>query len=170
MNIRIVPIAEEHIAEFHRVLDVVARERKYLAFLKAPPLEAARVFILNNIAKNNVQLVALCADELVGWSDILPKDRPIHAHAGVLGIGLLPQFRGKGLGAALMQAALREASSRGFVRIELTVRADNARAISLYEKFGFAREGECRDAIFFDGRYEELIMMANVDRSRAPPD
>jgi RimJ/RimL family protein N-acetyltransferase len=69
-----------------------------------------------------------------------------------------------------MQAALREASSCGFVRIELTVRADNARAISLYEKFGFAREGECRDAIFFDGRYEDLIMMANVDRSRAPPD
>jgi hypothetical protein len=73
MNIRIVPIAEEHIAEFHRVLDVVARERKYLAFLKAPPLEAARVFILNNIAKNNVQLVALSADELVGWSDIFAE-------------------------------------------------------------------------------------------------
>jgi ribosomal protein S18 acetylase RimI-like enzyme len=167
MNVRIVPIAEEHIAEFHRVLDAVARERKYLAFLEAPPLDAARAFIHNNIAKNNVQLVALSADGLVGWSDILPKDRPIHAHVGVLGIGLLPQFRGRGLGAALMQAVLREASSRGFVRIELTVRADNAPAISLYERFGFTREGECGDAIFFDGRYEDLIMMANIDRSRA---
>jgi RimJ/RimL family protein N-acetyltransferase len=163
----IVPIAAKHVEAFHRVLDVVARERKYLAFLEAPLLEQARAYIINNIAKNNVQLVALSGDELVGWADVLPKDRPIHAHVGVLGIGLLPPFRGRGLGAALMQAALREASGRGFVRVELTVRAQNERAIALYEKFGFEREGICRDALFVDGRYEDLIVMANVDRSRA---
>jgi RimJ/RimL family protein N-acetyltransferase len=66
-----------------------------------------------------------------------------------------------------MQAALQEAATRGYVRVELTVRADNARAISLYRKCGFAREGECRDAVFAGGKYEDLIMMANVDRSRA---
>jgi hypothetical protein len=32
MSIRIVPIAAEHIEAFHRALDLVARERKYLAF------------------------------------------------------------------------------------------------------------------------------------------
>ena len=121
---------------------------------------------MKNIASNNVQLVAIAGSELAGWVDILPKDRPIHAHVGQLGIGLLPAFRGRGLGAALMRAALHEAVSRGFVRIELTVRAENARAISLYKRFGFAREGECRDAIIVDGKYEDLIMMANVDRSR----
>jgi RimJ/RimL family protein N-acetyltransferase len=169
MQIIVVPIAAEHVEAFHRMLDAVARERKYLALLKAPPLNDARAFIMNNIAKNNVQLVALAGGELVGWCDVLPKDRPIHAHVGVLGIGLLPRFRGRGLGAALMQAALREASGRGFVRVELTVRAQNERAIALYEKFGFEREGICRDAVFADGRYEDLIVMANIDRSRALP-
>ena len=33
--IEIVPIAEAHIESFHRTLDVVARERRYLAFLEA---------------------------------------------------------------------------------------------------------------------------------------
>jgi RimJ/RimL family protein N-acetyltransferase len=167
MDITIVPIAAEHIEAFHRMLDAVARERKYLAFLEAPPLEDARAFIMNNIAWSNVQLVALAGAELVGWTDVLPKDRPVHAHVGVLGIGLLPSFRGRGLGAALMQAALREASGCGFVRVELTVRAENARAIALYEKFGFKREGVCRDAVFVDGHYEDLIVMANIDRSRS---
>jgi ribosomal protein S18 acetylase RimI-like enzyme len=123
-------------------------------------------FIINNIARNNVQLVALSGDELVGWADVLPKERRIHAHVGALGIGVLPDFRGKGVGAALMQAALEEARKR-YVRVELTVRAQNASAIALYEKFGFEREGICRDAIFVDGSYEDMIVMANVDRSRA---
>jgi ribosomal protein S18 acetylase RimI-like enzyme len=166
MNIRIAPITKEHIEAFHRALDLVARERKYLAFLEAPPFEQTRAFIINNIAKTNVQLVAITGDELVGWADILPKERAVHAHVAALGIGVLPDFRGKGVGAALMQAALEEGRKR-YVRIELTVRAENARAIALYKKFGFEREGICRDAIFVDGRYEDLVIMANVDRSRA---
>jgi RimJ/RimL family protein N-acetyltransferase len=169
MDITIVPIAAEHIEAFHRMLDAVARERKYLAFLEAPPLEQTRAFIMNNIAKNHIQLVGLAGSELVGWCDVLPKDRPIHAHIGILGIGLLPAFRGKGAGAALMHAVLQETRRRGYTRIELAVRAENKRAITLYEKFGFKREGECRDAVFVDGRYEDLIMMAIVDRSRALP-
>jgi RimJ/RimL family protein N-acetyltransferase len=169
MDFEVVPIAAEHIEAFHCVLDVVARERKYLAFLEAPPLEQAREFIMRNIAQNNVQLAAFAGGELIGWADVLPKDRPIHSHVGVLGIGLLPAVRGKGIGAALMHAALQGAQQRGYVRIELTVRAENARAVALYEQFGFEKEGVCRDAILFDGRYEDLIMMANIDRSRAQP-
>jgi hypothetical protein len=42
MEIRIVPIAAQHVEAFHRALDLVARERKYLAFLEAPPFEATR--------------------------------------------------------------------------------------------------------------------------------
>jgi hypothetical protein len=35
------------------------------------------------------------AGEVVGWCDILPKSRPVHAHVGVLGVALLPEFRGR---------------------------------------------------------------------------
>jgi hypothetical protein len=77
MDFEVAPIAAEHIEAFHRVLDVVARERKYLAFLEVPPLEQAREFIMRNIAQNNVQLVAFAGGELIGWADVLPKDRPI---------------------------------------------------------------------------------------------
>ena len=86
----IVPIAEGHIVGFHRALDFVARERRYLAFLEAPPIESVRAFVRDNIARNYPQLVVLSAGEVVGWCDILPKSRPVHAHVGVLGVALLP--------------------------------------------------------------------------------
>jgi len=148
------------------MLDVVAREHKYLAFLEAPPLEDTRAFIMRNIARNNIQLVALVDGRVVGWADILPKDRPIHAHVGVLGIGLVPEFRGKGVGTALLRHVLEQGRKK-YVRVELTVRAANTRAIALYEKLGLQREGVCGDAVFVDGRYEDLIMMAIIDRPPA---
>ena len=58
----IVPISQDHIESFHRALDFVARERRYLAFLEAPPLEETRAYVLNNIAKGYPQLVVLS-----GW-------------------------------------------------------------------------------------------------------
>jgi hypothetical protein len=38
-QIEIRPISEEDVGGFHACIDAVARERKYLAFVQAPPLE-----------------------------------------------------------------------------------------------------------------------------------
>lgn len=167
MSVLIAPIAAEHVEGFHRALDVVAREHAYLAFLKAPSLDRTREFVMNNIAKANIQFVALADGELVGWCDVLPKDRPIYAHSGVLGMGLLPEWRGKGIGRALIERTLNEAHLRGFVRVELTVHADNTRAIALYNSVGFQIEGVMRDASLIDGVYRDCILMAIVDRGNA---
>jgi hypothetical protein len=42
-HLGIISIAEEHIPGFRDALDVVAREKKFLAFLEAPPLEDTRL-------------------------------------------------------------------------------------------------------------------------------
>ena len=95
-SVEIVPITQDHIESFHRALDFVARERRYLSFLEAPPLESVRAFVLDNIKQGYPQLVAVSAGQVVGWCDVVPKPRPIYAHVGVLGMGLLPEFRGQG--------------------------------------------------------------------------
>jgi RimJ/RimL family protein N-acetyltransferase len=160
MQVDIVPIEESHIGGFHRALDFFARERRYLAFLEAPPPESTRAFVLDNIKRGHPQFVALSAGELVGWCDVLPKSRPIHAHTGVLGMALLPPFRGQGIGAELIRRSLAAAKAFGFHRVELTVREDNANAVALYKKFGFATEGLQRDAVQVDGVYGNVMLMA----------
>jgi len=159
-TVEIVPIAQDHIESFHRALDIVARERRYLAFLEAPPIESTRAFILNNIEHGYPQLVALSAGEIVGWCDVIPKTRPIYAHGGVLGIALLPQFRRQGLGERLIRQSLAAARALGLHRVELTVRENNASAIELYRKVGFAIEGLQRDAARVDDAYENVVAMA----------
>jgi hypothetical protein len=58
MDITIVPIAAEHIEAFHHMLDVVACEGKYLAFLEAPPLDQVRAFIKKSSASNEKAFAA----------------------------------------------------------------------------------------------------------------
>jgi RimJ/RimL family protein N-acetyltransferase len=167
VDVTIARIAAEHADGFHRVLDIVAREREYLAILEAPPLDSSRKFISDNIAKGYPQFVALAGGDVVGWCDVLPKKFPVYSHCGGLGMGLLPEWRGRGNGTALIRATLSEARLFGFVRIELMVYADNAQAIALYEKVGFKTEGVMRDAALIDGLYRDSILMAIVDRSNA---
>jgi len=167
MDITIAPIAPEHIESYHRAVDAIARERKYLTMLEALPLPQTRDFVLNVTKKGDVQIVALAAREVVGWCDIRRHFLPTHAHRGTLGMGILPAYRERGLGRRLIDGALEKARGAGFVRVELDVYADNARAIALYEKVGFVREGVIRDAVLVDGEYRDAVAMALVDRRNA---
>jgi ribosomal protein S18 acetylase RimI-like enzyme len=77
-----------------------------------------------------------------------------------LGIGLLPEFRGKGIGRRLMQRTIDAAFALGLTRIELTVREENVNAIALYKSLGFEVEGLHRKAACIEGQYENLYSMA----------
>ena len=79
---------------------------------------------------------------------------------GVLGIGIVASARHRGIGAALMRAAIAKAWEKGFLRIELTVRSDNENAKALYERLGFKVEGvKCREFLI-DGEFYDSYPMA----------
>ncbi len=128
--------------------------------MEAPPIGSFRSFVEDIIKPGYPQFVALAEGEVVGWCDVLPKTWPIHRHVGIVGMGLLPDHRGQGLGRRLLQRTLDDARASGLSRVELTVREDNGSAIALYEKLGFEAEGVQRNAFKVDGRYHNLIMMA----------
>lgn len=60
-------------------------------------------------------------------------------HARLYSIAIAHAARGRGLGAALLDAAEREARARGCDTLRLEVRTDNASAIALYEHRGYRR-------------------------------
>jgi ribosomal-protein-alanine N-acetyltransferase len=82
-------------------------------------------------------LVALEDDEVVGYAGLC--DYPDEAFVQTIAVAKGAQ--GAGLGARLLQALLDEAARRRQRRVLLEVRADNERAIALYERFGFRRTG-----------------------------
>jgi ribosomal protein S18 acetylase RimI-like enzyme len=157
---RVVPMAEEHLEGFRAVIDSVARERRYIGFLEAPPLEEMKRFVAGNLAAGSPQFVALAEDRVVGWADVSIKSRPVMRHSGVFGMGVIDAFRGKGIGMALIDAALKAARAKALTRVELTVRTDNERARRLYERFGFEIEGTCRRHFRVDGKDYDSYLMA----------
>jgi RimJ/RimL family protein N-acetyltransferase len=73
---------------------------------------------------------------------------------------LAPEARGRGLGVALMEAALAYAFERlGVHRVELGVFDVNRAAIACYERAGFRREGMRRDSFQAPGGpWSEVVM------------
>ncbi|RYC32814.1 GNAT family N-acetyltransferase [Lichenibacterium minor] len=85
------------------------------------------------------------------------------AHVAEIGMGVHDGHAGRGIGSALL-AALVDAADRwyGVRRLALGVYTDNARAIALYRRFGFAEEGIARGDAFRDGRYVDVLHMARI--------
>lgn len=159
--IRIVPTSEAHVEGFHRCVDAVARERRYLAFVAGPPLEHSRAFVRMLLDGGGVQVLAIQGEgEVVGWCDLTRDARDGFDHGWRLGMGLLLEARGRGVGRRLAQAGIAAAVARGAERIDLEVFASNTRAIALYERLGFVREGVKRRARKLDGQYEDNVLMA----------
>ncbi|MGE5682027.1 MAG: N-acetyltransferase family protein [Bacillota bacterium] len=159
-KIQIIPISREHIESFHRCLDSVSRERLYLAFLEAPPLESVKEYVESNIANDIPQFVALAEGEVIGWCDISPLKLEGFRHCGRLGMGVHKDYRNSGIGRMLIVNTIQKAVNKGMERIELEVFASNKPAITLYEKMGFKVEGIKRKARKIDQNYEDIIEMA----------
>jgi putative acetyltransferase len=110
----------------------------------------------------HIHLVAERDGQLLGSAGLHPvNDSPRRAHAMGLGITVAGPAQGQGVGKALMRALLQVADQwANVLRIELTVFADNQRAIALYRSMGFEEEGRLRGYAFRDGRYEDTLAMA----------
>ena len=160
MSIAIIPTTEAHFDGLYQALDEVSREKRYLAFVQAPPVASAFAFFRNIVANDLCQLLAVENGKVVGWCDILPKFGDTCVHVGVLGMGLIPSARHRGIGSTLLAAAIERAWDKGLSRIELSVRADNANAKALYTRFGFVMEGISRRAFYVDGEFFDTHAMA----------
>ena len=112
----------------------------------------------------NFEVGAFAGTKLVGDFGVAQVRPHIkYRHRAVMGISVLKETWGCGLGSFLMQLAVDQAKANGFEQLELGVYSDNARAIHLYEKFGFERCGTMPHAFKLkDGTYRDEIMMVKM--------
>ena len=81
----------------------------------------------------------------------------------MLGLGVHSRHHGRGVGRALLEGLLDLADNwLPVVRLELTVFADNERAIALYRRYGFEVEGTHRAYALRAGRYADVLAMARI--------
>lgn len=157
------PIGQGDIPGFHAALDAVARQASFLRGNQAPPFDAVASFVRGNIASRNPQFVAVSPDgQVVGWCDIVRRHGAHERHLGELGMGVIAQWRGRGIGRKLLVDTVAAADNEGFLRIELSVHSDNIVALLLYRDFGFAEEGRKLKARLKAAVPVDVIMMARL--------
>jgi putative acetyltransferase len=157
-------------AAFARIM-ADAEVQANLMQLPYPSVEQWERRLADNDAPGSttLSLVAERDGEVIGSAGLHPVGQALRRrHVAMLGISVARAHQRSGVGSALMAALVDYADRWGQVlRIELTVFADNAGAIALYERNGFEHEGRARGYALRDGRYEDVLYMARLHPS--PP-
>lgn len=110
-------------------------------------------------SKKDVMLIALDGERVVGNGIIECEKIPRFSHRAELSITVLEEYWGRGIGTALIERLIAEATERRISVIDLNVRADNKRAISLYKKFGFEKVGVMKRFFYVKSSFYDALIM-----------
>ncbi|HVT77978.1 MAG TPA: GNAT family N-acetyltransferase [Acidimicrobiales bacterium] len=152
MNIRRVAAGDG--PAWQRVFAAVADEDRWIGVEPPAPDRGEEMEARFVDSDDDVMLLAEVDGDVVGW--ISGESKPDGAIE--LGMGVCARFRGRGIGAALLEALLGWAGAR---RVVLRVFPHNERALALYRQFGFVllehkagvwprRNGEFWDLLFME--------------------
>ncbi len=112
-------------------------------------------------SENNVLLLALAGEQIIGTASIKADSHYRVSHIGEIGISILKEYWGMGIGTLLMEELIEWAKeSQTIYRLELTVQARNERAVHIYEKMGFEVEARMpRGARSDAGEFLDVYLM-----------
>ncbi|TYS41006.1 ribosomal protein S18-alanine N-acetyltransferase [Bacillus infantis] len=127
---------------------------------KSFTLPWSRDAFINEVTKNQfaVYLVLEDDDAVIGYCGAWIVVDEAH----VTNIAVLPEYRGKKLGEALMKKMMEAAKELGAVTMTLEARVTNIAAQSLYRKLGF-RNGGIRKNYYTDNQEDAIVMWVKLD-------
>ena len=141
-----------------RQMKVVVDEGGLLATESDVTLTELTERFRQGFGEGNISIVAENEGEIVGGITVHPTG--IDGVAS-LGMSIVPEHRGLGLGRDLLDAAIEAAREAGYRKLELEVFPENAPAIALYLRAGFEIEGLKRDHYRRrDGSIRSALLMA----------
>ncbi|MEM2974869.1 MAG: GNAT family N-acetyltransferase [Candidatus Bathyarchaeia archaeon] len=167
-NGRKVAIREALEEDFETVIQIwsaVASERKYILAEKITDLQR-KWFIEIMGKKIGFCIVAEVEGKIVANCSLVPRGLVANKSRHVLDLGMqvLKEYRGLGIGNALMDYAIEWAREQGYEKISLSVFSTNKPAINLYKKFGFEIEGVKKKEFKIEGEYVDEVCMGKFLR------
>ena len=145
-------------------LDLISQETDFLSFgpgeFRLTEKEEFDYLEKCRGAENCLYLLALLEETVIGTLSFQAGTRPRIQHAGEFGISVLRKYWGKGVASSLIDSLLEWSMDGNIIRkINLRVRADNYRAISLYKQKGFVVEGILKNEIFINNTFYDNLWM-----------
>lgn len=150
---------------FWEMMNQLDYETKYMLYepgerkKNLPRIEA---LIQNSEQGENFLLAAEEDNRIVGYISAEKGGLNRIAHSAYIVVGILKDYRGKGIGTEFFKQLDIWADEKKITRLELTVICENEVAKHLYEKNGFEVEGIKRKSVFVDGNYLDEFYMAKI--------
>ncbi|NLU52393.1 MAG: GNAT family N-acetyltransferase [Clostridiaceae bacterium] len=169
----VLTIQSAHTTDAQEILSFIRLAKSETDFLAQRPeefnftLQQEYNFIMEKL--NNTKelfLIARYNGILVGIAVLASNGLYRCRHKGQLGIMVLRNYWGQGIGRKLLDILVKWADVNGIIKITLEVDALNTRAINLYRAFGFIEEGYLKmDRCMEDGRFRDSLVMARFNPS-----
>jgi ribosomal protein S18 acetylase RimI-like enzyme len=141
----------------------VAREGDYFeAETVADALEHEEVLIRHNELRSRLFFVACVGgdDEVAGWVHLDLPETEFLSHTAVLTVGCRDEYRGHGIGSALLERGMEWAREHGFEKLYNSIPETNERAVAFLEAHGWETEAVRSNHYKIDGNYVDEVMMA----------
>jgi RimJ/RimL family protein N-acetyltransferase len=145
-------------------LNTIGGESDFLTFGTGEfgrSIEQEEEFIESALKRENALFIIAEVDgKIVGNLNFSGGVRQRIAHVGEFGVSVLKEYWGNGIGEELIKYLINWSNTVGIIRkINLRVRTDNTRAISLYKKLGFLEEGILKRDFFINGEFYDSLLM-----------
>lgn len=149
--------------DWEDIAEILQCESVYHNTLQLPYLSRDAVRERYENPSENVRALVAEIDETVVGLLGVHVDPERRTHAAGLGMMVHEEYQGRGVGTALVAAAVELCEQwLNISRIELEVFPDNAAGIALYRKFGFEIEGTLRAYAYRAGQFVDSYLMARV--------
>lgn len=158
-------LSADEAEQFWGLMNQLDYETKYMLYEpgeRAKNLSIIESLIWDAVEGKNFLLVAETDDKLVGYISAQKGRLNRIAHSAYIVVGILADYRGKGIGTEFFKRLDIWAAENEVVRLELTVICENEVAKHLYTNNGFKIEGIKRKSVYLDGRYLDEYHMAKV--------
>lgn len=127
-----------------------------------PSADRNRERIQENTPPNLWSLAVELDGKMIGTASVMQREHN-RSHVGHIGMMVDHDCQGRGVGKALMEGLIDLTHGwLGLSRLQLEVFVDNARAIGLYQRYGFKQEGILRAYAFRDGEYVDTLVMGRI--------
>ncbi|MHA1744506.1 MAG: GNAT family N-acetyltransferase [Promethearchaeota archaeon] len=163
------PAVPEDGADIIDCLNVIAGESDNITFGpgdfgKSIEQEEAYLRSMQDL-KNDILVVGVVEGEIICVANVSGGNRPRTEHNASLGITVAKKLWRQGIGTAVLAYLIDWAKKSHIIRkINLSVRTDNAGAITLYKSFGFKKGGLMTREMLIDGVFIDTLEMGkNID-------
>ncbi len=157
------------------LLEMFRKAVKETDFLMSTPMEASQITplqekqFINKYEKNenSLFLLAVTGKKIIGTLSLTQSHWAKQKHIGEFGVVVLEAYWNMGIARRMINYLMQWVSENQTIRyIQLSVMANNEKAIRLYQNFGFKEEGRRSRAIYLNSRsYGDIVLMGQwVDK------